>query len=789
MGAIAFTGNALCQALMLEGVSRRTEANIESLLRRLWENNGPDFVLSYLKVLKKDTECSLVDPNYRYAHKDGEVSVAWDHRNHRPKGPLGCLYKQFPEASARVRVIGAVICSITFEEASPKQIQKFISGLRSDFRSTNKIQLSDLWLQRLEAALEKRVREVTAPFGCEHLTNNVLPYAHVARATAADKSAVALGSSRPSLRSSPRVRRAIGRLHIDKLGQFYTAPRICKTYWNRIIDQTYIGQESQVPKGIKFPRKVRPRPHMARDYEFNREYGRLFDDCAEYSAYNKTDYVGRLDFIQKPGGKLRSVANINRFVNYTMEPFAKALEDIYYRQKEIAVLDQKQGLRWAQKKLGEGERLTSLDLTSATDTLDFRVYTDCLKREFPNKKGILELYAEYFEKLSELPLYCEALDSAVQFKTGQPLGMKGSFQVLTAMNFHAGYRAEKLVHANSDRDGNFRVVGDDFVCKSQLANAYNSIIRSWGGQTNLEKAMESDRYAEFLSHLVTRHNVYVTKPKYRPSAKSLYANLEKAKVRNVGRIYHLTDTEKNAVRILSAYSVDEMDYRNMLPNFRTKSLDMDNYSLELMATALSVISEYRETGAEQLEISEDALEYLFLEDPTLVEEANEAPVVYTTVGGTKVVEGLAKGPEIHESVATMPTGLKKYDHRTGKDRDATSQRQAKAAMEAKAKEISQLHASLTGEGETGYIDLGFGRRAHSDDIMLAAMQAVEPDESSIPDRLIATSDAMKQRLIRHQDDASKALISSINCPYPAYMQSVLSLKWDEDTDEDTLNLI
>lgn len=725
-----FTGHALCQALKLEGVSDRAEANIESQLRRLWENNGPDFMIDYVKILKSDTEASLVNPNHVHRHQDGEISVAWNHKLNRPKGPLSYLYKRFPKPEERIRVIGAVYSAVTYEEATPKQIDKFEKNLLSTKKATFKIGLGDKFLYNLERNLERRVRQVKRPFGHLDLTNNSLPFAQDTVFTAQYKQDVATASLVPSLRSSNRAHRAILELDSAMKGQFYTAPRISKTRWNQILDLAYHGDE--IPKGVKYPSKITPRPYMARDYEVKKcPYGPLCLDVAEDGNYALSDYVGRLDFLQKPGGKLRSVANINRFVNYTMDPYAQALEDSFYPNATICVKDQKEGLRWAQSQLRQGKKLTSLDLTAATDTLDFRVFTRELKRDFPGKTGLLETYATYFEELSSLPLWCETLDSPVQFETGQPLGMKGSFQTLTAMNRLAGFYACQVTKYP---DGCFRIVGDDFVCHSEIAPAYNAIIERLGGSTNVEKAMESDRYAEFLSHIVTKDNVYITKPKYRPGNKALFSNLEKAKVRDMSHIYHLTPDEKNAVDIMSQYSVDEMDFRNNLPHLRSKDLSMDSYSLEVMSTALQLVTELKEGKSREFEISDLALDFLYLEDPTVLERTH-APVINNSRIGA--------GPEIHEGIATVPTGTSVYDHRTGRSEPKISYGRAHKDTMSKASLMKKIDDSLNTE-KTSKIDIGYGQSVDTDEVVLAAMQEV--DNRQLQNRQQATREKSERRI-------------------------------------------
>lgn len=708
MNENSFTGHALCQALRLEDIPHRPEASIEHRLRSLWDSNGPDFVLDYLKVLKKDTEESLVDPEHVYAHQDGEISVAWNHKLGRPKGPLGYIYRRFPDPTARIRVIGAAIQAVTYEHATKRQLDKFKSNVRSNTRSDRTIRFPDRLLQKLEERLTARVREVDRPFGPVDLTNNVLPLERDSVQTSANKSTLHLASIVPSMATTPQTYRAVLELYADAVTQLYTAPRVCKTRWNSIVSRV------NGDKIVKVPGRVRLRPFMARDYDGDVE---LYDDTAEYSAPGKADYVGRLDFLQKPGGKLRSVANINRFVNYTMTPYAKALEDVFYSFPEVAVKDQHDGLRWAQSQLRLNEEMSSLDLSAATDTLDYRVFTRGLKRDFPGKTGLLEEYATYFEELSSLPLWCDGVNSPVQFKTGQPLGMKGSFQTLTAMNLWAGLLACKRSGLSFHP---FRVVGDDFVCHSSIASAYSEVIQSWGGSTNVEKAMQSDKYAEFLSHIVTKDKVYITKPKYRPGNKLVFSNLDKAKLRSLKGIYRLSTSEANAVDIMSAYSVDEMDYRTNLPHFRSKDYEMDDYSLAVMSAALDVVAELRQTHPDEYQVNSIIFDYLEEADPTILDR------VCRSLNVEKIPSGLVRG-----STTTMPVSTDVYDHKIGKRRAKTSKSQDYKSALKKADDMRKIHKVLT-TGEDEPINVG--------PVSLPASEiALQVLEQEAPNRKIAAT--------------------------------------------------
>jgi hypothetical protein len=254
------------------------------------------------------------------------------------------------------------------------------------------------------------------------------------------------------------------------------------------------------------------------------------------------EYIGTMGFLQQAGGKLRTVFNVNRAVQWTIEPFAKAIESVIYKHPAVFVKDQRAGLEWAKRHLREGDRMVSLDLTSATDLLDFRP----VLHSFPQVTPLQKLYNETFEELAMLPSWVgddnSRFSGAISLGTGQPLGLKGSFQLLTAQNLAAGLYAASM--ANEDPHDSFAIVGDDFVCKSSLAPYYKMFIEHFHGETNLEKALESDTHVEFLSHLVTKSQIYKMKPKYHPGQEALWINADKLSAERVVKYYKLTDRVK-----------------------------------------------------------------------------------------------------------------------------------------------------------------------------------------------------------------------------------------------------
>lgn len=550
----AVTMNALCQSNRLEGMTPTSERRLEKTLSNLIENSGPEYVVQVLKVLKAHSVNKLVDPLSTQEHQPGDPLISWSRKYDRPSHKTGLseIYYTWPNPRQRIRAIGAMVQGIELETASSKQIEKFMNGVTSSYRTPdgNKIPIGadgfgEYRLNRLAANLSRRLNRQSAErFSAAHLTASVLPVGNYTVPIAGAKRT--LGSFIKDYKSVNKedAQNALSVLDQCAVGQVTTAPTYATKYWKRSVVSAVEESGGTVDNNLRvYLKSLKSDGVKSRPYE---EYKFLGNDVDQYDQY-----VGTIGFIQQGGAKLRSVANVNRFVNFTLTPWAKALEDTFYSEPEIRVTDQNSAFGVIQQWIKEGREITSLDLTSATDLLDFRAMYDPIM-QYAEDTGEDLLYdtCDYFSRVAQAPMFVPDLDGSIRFRTGQPLGAKGSFQTLTVMNYMAGKMAEE--RAGLRREGslpNFLVVGDDFICDSRMATAYNDIISSWGGKTNIEKSMQSDQYGEFLSHIVTRDTVLKTKPRYRLGYDSIYINADKSTLKRISHYYRERREDKDALEL------------------------------------------------------------------------------------------------------------------------------------------------------------------------------------------------------------------------------------------------
>lgn len=637
---MSYNANALCQAALLEGVSKGNESRIESRIRHLVEHNGPEFAIDTLKKLKEHSIAQLDEPNKAYRNVQGDVQVAWNTRRNSPKGELGLLYKQFPKPASRIRVIGALISSISLDTLSHRQIDRFTSGLLSR-RRKDQDAMPGVVTRPLQKQLNNRIRhywKVKEPFSVSELSATAIPvgtyndYVGGYKRDLADRS------------NSERFTRAVAELDKATVNQFYTAPPSARTAWNELSKS--VGRSD-----LGIPNKIHMTPILSRPYQELRVPGQV-NLVPVYQPY-----VGTIGMLQQAGAKLRSVVNVNRFVNSVLDPYAKAIEDVYYQVPGISVLDQESGLRWAQGKLRDGIHLTSMDLSQATDLLDFRVITDSFEEsEFKE----LALSASFFREMAESPFFVPELGGSIHFATGQPLGMKGSFQTLTLMNWSAGVIASAA--AGLDPDDSFRVVGDDMVCDTRMATAYNAVIQSWGGKTNQEKALASSNYAEFLSHIVTKNNILKTKPKYSPGRESIMANAEKSTVGRMQHVYRLSKSDQLSLSIISEYS----DFENSNIPYIRGPVRKDKETRDLMSMTLAIFAKRTDTLPKTEIVKRDSIEYSHREHDVYANESRETDRrIYTRSDDGPVFQEPSRGV-VHLDKGEFSPVVDRFDHHANK---------------------------------------------------------------------------------------------------------------------------
>lgn len=734
--------DTMCQGARLMGMSQRDERNLESYFRKLSSENGSEFLISKLKVLKEQTIRQLEDPSYSYKHEDGEPSFSWRRDYDSPKGPMSVIYKTWRKPESRVRGIGMLINTILEDQVTDKQLNKLLKGVNSDSRDDDgKVIDIDPKTARLFVTGFERSRKSLPVFSGLDLTGTLIPYGNYSESIAEAKRNLCSSDS-------DRRHKAIAQLSHAVDGEWIDCPPIVTDYLRKEVP-SYKDRKLRRSKG-----------QIARDYEYSYKY-------KTYGRHINDYYAGTASFLQKPGGKLRTVYNTNRVINTAMTPYACGLENAFYNQfpHEIFVERQEKGWSTIQQMLKRGHKLTSADLTSATDYLNPRPFYNGLRQAIveladsdidydisPGSENIeeterflsqieasldfMEVRSEaisnpchekfvqladnlekvidvglapksslkyvhalrginLFERVAEMPFYSKDLDNAIGLRSGQPLGMMGSFQTLTAMNFMAGRIACEETHGRFDSEiPQFAVVGDDFVGDESIMDRYSKTIQSWGGVDNHEKALKSDRYAEFCSHLITRDKVIPMKPKFQLGHNSVWLNSGKTSLNKTLHVYRLNEEDKQALNTLAMIG----DPRETFMGSIGTDARLSQEDRLIIESALRSLSLFDEAKSESVDISNETSRLSRIEtnlDSQYEGTELDRRIFHESEDG-KVYTGLARFSYDHED-DHFTTAVDQYDHRKAERQPRKSLRQTNEEIHQKALLAKDLLSVFKGD--------------------------------------------------------------------------------------------
>lgn len=520
---------AVCKSLQSIGLNKRIEHLIENTLVNQLRSSGPEFVLKRLSDLS----------DWRKMHMRGDTMyhVEWhsfklSHGVAKPSDPIGAnLWKLSDKAF--FACIGAIKTSILLDQPTEKQLAKWYESVRCENHSDNNFKVrfacNSEVLKRMEELLNEKwsQREWFSP--CD-ITGSRIPgsgkFMNVKIDSDMRKQSLSLLSAYGfSVSTAPLFTWQFMRdINLpDRLAKSSDHPDELIESLDRIIDEhleSYTLQDEAL-MGSSFmddEQQLEARKHKNSQLGFNHT-------------------VGDIGLIQKPGGKLRTVANPNRLVQYVNRPLGEVLSECFYNQTGVFVLNQREGHLWAQDKLRNKISLSSFDMSSATDRLDYRKFINDYFRELksvPDQYPLLARSFELFEDTSScnwsIPGHiadlCGMNCSEIGWTVGQPLGLRPSFPLLTIMNTTFAKHAVREVDGKFT-PGHFACVGDDLVIETRYADAYMEAVAAYNGKINNEKSIVSDRFAEFCSQMVTRSTIYPLKPRFLSEIEGSLMNVEK----------------------------------------------------------------------------------------------------------------------------------------------------------------------------------------------------------------------------------------------------------------------
>lgn len=595
---IKSTVSAMCISARAMGLPKAKWLQTEDHISKMLTCSGPEFTISYLKDLKEYHISRMVD--------DSTLKLKWHMVNSKgqPSGWQKNLHFAKPKTS--IQIIGAMVNAIDLANVTDHQLMKWKSSVRQPEERESAFGSSLFSYKGLydvpPAAVRDQDMKPVSGFSALDVVRRASlamkdPYLSSGESEADYALALAIanqslfapiditGTSIPTLNDSVRIpvkRRQKSKVAL--LQGFVASINSAPAFAGQMeIDRIALVEEKYPGLHITDRDARLSLAHLVKERGQDLTIESWSDEPSEWETprLGMNQRMGNIAFLQQPGGKLRSIANPNRYVQHLMRPLQEIFSHVN-TLKPVAVTRQKEGIEWAQKQLALGKTLVSFDLSAATDTLNAESFL-----EKTSMGPILRNEVDCFDFASKALWYSPDLGVDVNWHQGQPLGLAPSFSLLTMMNFEAGKRAAKS--AGLPPNDSYRVVGDDFVCLSDMASAYEENIRSLGGVANPDKAMNSHRYAEFCSQVITSKGSWPLKPTIRGAYDTVLVDSEKADSERILSVVKTSKQNRKAIELLSSYSSSDLDNLPSLVSHTQRSL-VERLALSAHFQALSLVA-------------------------------------------------------------------------------------------------------------------------------------------------------------------------------------------------------
>jgi len=410
-----------------------------------WRNhNGEEWTISRLKSLKVDL----------FRRKAGLPPLTWIRKNRSAdvSGPIGGLFRWADKSEKNFKIVIQILMIYTvmcFQQVTKKQLEKFISAV-----SAQPTLISELLIRSLtkEAKRFASIKNLPVP-------DPIIGYE---------------GSSE---KKSPRLfgqKSTFQNLNVmDELHYFNTEDGMfLYGKYRRIFDAILKGLSGR----------------------------KAWLSSLNSSQFSVVPHVGKVAFLQEPGGKLRSVASPFRLFQEALKPFGNELYRVARRLPWDCTHDQSAAFEPIRIALEKGNKVYSVDLSSATDYFPLEIQVACIRPLFSDQdQDYINLWVDLCQGLWKLP------DSSyIRWNRGQPLGMYPSFAAFTISH---GLLLKSLLRKKWN--GEFYVVGDDVVIlDEQLATSYMRTLDQIGCPYSADKTLQSERIAEFAGKIITSKGVY-----------------------------------------------------------------------------------------------------------------------------------------------------------------------------------------------------------------------------------------------------------------------------------------
>lgn len=491
----------------------------------VWEkNSGTQWTIDRLKSYKQVLIHLHTDQEGQNPFRDSP----WiKHTEHRVGGPIGAAFKlPFRKAIACLMVYTTVV----FPSTTKTQLAKFIKGVNSPF-----VDISSLMAFRISKVVEA---EGLVASGLWNMSKHDNMYAW----------------------SDREVKSPMLRMVSNTFKSYSTSPRHVVDSFTHPLVQPYIASVSTFLRNQEryFNTHCTSMGHLAsadsiRLYKGNlqKEVGHLervqakasfASYFARYSNITPDDMVGSIGFIQEPGGKLRTIANPLPCFQILLSRMGKALYKTLRFIEEDCTFDQEKGVSDIQKALLSGERLSALDLSSATDMFPFS-FTEKVLSDMRIPDVDIQLFKTVSRGTWQLPD-----GTHIKWTNGQPLGVYPSFAAF-ALSHHV---LLKMVAPSF-----YRILGDDVVLDYDASLRLRELYASLGMIISEDKSLDSEKFTEFGGRLISKTEIIV-QPKWKEISDRSFVDF----ARSIGpRVtVMLSDRQRAIVDILAEIPRDASPY-------------------------------------------------------------------------------------------------------------------------------------------------------------------------------------------------------------------------------------
>lgn len=234
----------------------------------------------------------------------------------------------------------------------------------------------------------------------------------------------------------------------------------------------------------------------------------LAADSNQSDPWDVDSSVGSLHANQEPGGKARFFASPRLLVQSALEGLFRELDRILYDIPEDCCHDQWSAIPDIESRLASGQTVWSTDISSATDTTPLELQTVAL-RELGVPEHAIELFkfVSRGEWSTSKEIQRKTGLHSIEWKVGQPLGLKPSFAVFS-VTMHCllkGICYSLGMRNNHPHTDPYYQLGDDHVgFDEDVEREFIRVLTSLGIQVSSDKSVVSSYVAEFGGALVRR---------------------------------------------------------------------------------------------------------------------------------------------------------------------------------------------------------------------------------------------------------------------------------------------